>query len=183
MSFGLSQLMKCIKSNEMLLGIGRSFLIFYIISEVFLSYLFMFFYPNHEGKSYYKTWANYLQEQEDIYNEDTLIICTYGKTWIYYYFSYVGKNLPNNVICVDPLEFPNSQDMSKENLSQFRYIVKNGQKVLEKITKNDLEKYNVIYYLEEYRTISKEFKDYFEKYSVTKMEESNIIKLEKIDEK
>lgn len=183
LTFGFLKLLEFSKSNAIYHAMIKVAISFILLIEIFMFMIFIFFFPNHEGKSFYKGWANYLEKQQDAYDENTLIICTYGKTWIDYYFSFQNKKLPMNIIGVDPLEIPNMQDMAEEEISDFRYFVKNGEKANERITAEDIKKYDRIYYLEEYRTISKEFQTVLEAYDQQKIEEANLYKLEKKDEK
>ena len=179
LSFGALKLIEYLKSKKFAKELCRMMLVFYIVTEVVMTYMFVFCFPNFEGKSSYKRWAEYLKKQEDVYADNTLIICTYGKTWIDLYF----EELPANIIGVNPLNLPNKKHMAKENISDFRYFVKNGKKTNEKVSLEEVEKYDTVYYLEEYRTISDEFESLFDDYEIGYNESACLYKLEKINER
>lgn len=182
LGFGGKKLFGYISSNPEKAGVLKFILVFYVILEIVVAYYYILIYHNSGVVSCYKEWAECLVNQEDVYNDDTLIICTYGKTWIDYYFDN-DKKVPNNIIGVNPLEIPNMMHMAEEKISDFRFFVKDGKESYKRVTKEEIEKYNVIYYLEEYRTISKEFKNIFKDYEVTNNKNYKIYKLEKINEK
>ena len=133
------------------------FLIYYILF-IFCCGLYLIYYnPNVAGKCLYEGNAKYFSEHEDCYDDKTLIICPYGRTWVKYYFENNGIKLPKNIIVQDPLKFPNTLDKSEVNLKDFEYCVKDGKIVQgEKIT--DILQYDTIYYFEEYRVLSEDLK-------------------------
>jgi hypothetical protein len=126
-----------------------------IIYMIIISYFLGICYPNIEGDGFYKRRVDYLIEQEDIYDDSTLIICTFGKAWVKYYFTDSGLQLPQNIIVVDPLKYPNTEHMSAEDLANFEYCVKDG-KIVENEAVEDLSQYDIIYYMPTYRCISEE---------------------------
>lgn len=159
--------------------------IIYVIFEIIISYNYILLYPNHEGISCYKGWTEFLSKQEDTYNDKTLIICTYGKTWIDYYFKYKGREIPKNVIVVDPLKQPNTYHLAEEDIDDFEFFIKHGKRVTDKVTKEDIRKYDTIYYLAEYRVIDSKLEKYIDKYFKTVLthNKKNVIKFVKFQEK
>ncbi|MBR1540031.1 MAG: hypothetical protein IJ629_02475 [Clostridia bacterium] len=184
LSYGAISIIKSVSKNKAFMQIFKSFLVFYILLEVFVSYTYMIKYPNREGTSNYKTWAEYLYNQEEVYDDQTLIICTYGKTWVDYYFTYRDKKLPQNIIGIDPLVIPNQQHMAEEKVENFRYIIKDGKPSNDAITIEEIKEYDIVYYLEEYRTVSEEISEIFFSfdYETTAIEDAKLYKMEKVNE-
>ena len=134
------------------------FTILFAIYGVCKCYYFSVIKPNYYDPGYYQSASEYLQKQEDIYDDDTVIICSYGKTWVYQYWIEENKKLPSNIIVVDPLKYPNQMDMAEQSIDKFEYVVKDG-KLVDGKKVNDFDKYNTIYYLEQYRRIEDRWKE------------------------
>jgi len=147
------------KNKEFLRVVLKLFFTISIVFRIGITYSLVYYCPNSEGDGLYQTRVEYLSNNEkDIYLDTTLIICTFGSEWVQ------GLELPSNVICVNPLKYPNTKDKSIVNLSDFDYVIKNSKLVEnEKFVDYDLEKYDTIYYLETYRVISESFSKRIEK--------------------
>lgn len=128
------------------------FTIVLAIYSAYRCYGLSIYRSNYYGIGYYQFASEYLQKQQDIYEEDTVIICPYGKTWVYQYWVEENKKLPSNIIVVDPLKYPNQMDMDEQSIDKFEYVVKDG-KIVDSKKVNDFDKYNTIYYWEQYRQI------------------------------
>lgn len=147
----------------------------YIYIMTINTYYYAVYYQNAVGNVNYRDTANYLSMQKDIYSDDTLVICTYGITWVKYYFEYKNIVAPKNIIAVDPLTFPHTPNMSSVNLKDLEYCVKNGEDVSSKESEIeseiDISNYNTIYYFKTYRVIDNDVMTYIQNnYS---LEESN----------
>ena len=144
------------------------------------TYTLTYWAPNSTGNVLYKERVDYLSKQEDIYSDDTLIICTFGRAWVKYYFTDRGIELPQNVIVIDPLKYPNTKHMSEVEWDEFEYCVKDG-KMVQDIPVDDVTEYDVIYYMETYRIFTKEmYKMLNDEYNIQKIvEDEMLIKLEK----
>ena len=155
-------------------------IIFIALYMIVTTTVLTYFAPNSTGNVMYEERVDYLKEQDDIYSDDTLIVCTFGRAWVKYYFTDRGIELPKNVIIIDPLKYPNTKHMSEVEWDEFEYCVKDG-KMVSDIIVDDVTTYDTIYYMETYRILTDEmYDDLDEKYDITKViEEEQLIKLEK----
>ena len=126
-SFYLSQLYELGKksNNEILSFIIKSVLIVYTSISIIINFDFsnnLLDNAFKNGESYKKTFET-IKSDKDIYNKDTLIICTYGKYWFDYYVTERGEKLPANVMVIDPYKYGNTNSDYLE-LTELEYIVK-----------------------------------------------------------
>jgi len=150
------------------------------IYEALISYRYAYLYPNAEGNNdLYEQKIKVLNKQEDIDSDNTLVISSFGRAWIEYYYinQKIGK-LPKNIIVVNPLDDPNGAHMAKYKLDKFEYCVKDG-KLVKDIPVTDISKYDNIYYIETYRILDDEWLD-DESYIIIDFNSKlNIVKIEK----
>ncbi len=130
----------------------------------------------------FKSNSDYFKSQEDCYLDNTLIICTYGKTWVKYYFELKGEELPKNIIVQDPLKYPNTLHMTEVDLSDLEYCVKDGKYVESGEVVDDISEYDTIYYIEEYRKLSSDLKkelkeDYKKEFYDKKLKLTKLVKI------
>ena len=130
----------------------------------------------------FKSNSDYFKSQEDCYSDNTLIICTYGKTWVKYYFELKGEELPKNIIVQDPLKYPNTLHMTEVDLSDLEYCVKDGKYVESGEVVDDISEYDTIYYIEEYRKLSSDLKkelkeDYKKEFYDKKLKLTKLVKI------
>ncbi len=167
-------------SNKNILDVVVFITVILLAYMIATTYILSYLAPNSTGNVLYKERVDYFSKQEDIYSDDTLIICTFGRAWVKYYFTDQGIELPKNVIVIDPLKYPNTKHMSEVEWEEFEYCVKDG-KMVQDLPVEDVTEYDTIYYMETYRVFSEEmYKELDEIYKVQKIiEEECLTKLEK----
>jgi hypothetical protein len=157
-----------------------AFLIIIVIINLVTSYK----NPNATDTASYEDIVEYLCEQEDIYNDDTLVICSYGKYWIEYYFNKKDIQYPANIITIDPKIYGNKYDDYKIKLNEFSYNIKNSEQTeeIENIDINNILKYKKIYFIVLYRHMNKDIaEELLEKYDIVENEELEVFELTQKD--
>jgi hypothetical protein len=100
-----------------------------IISSIAGSIAFTFFcsylYPGATTIPPYEKIYKSLEKKEDIYDKDTLIICSFGKYWVdYYLLERENKELPANIAVIDPYKYGNTNS-NPAKVFELEYVIRN----------------------------------------------------------
>lgn len=146
---------------------------------------FSYQYPNVGYEESYEKIFSFLENDDDIYNDDTLIICTYGKYWVDYNLFEKNKKLPSNLMIIDPYKYGNTNSEDAK-LSELEYVIKDSKKYNKEFDINEnMDKYNKIYIIELHRMLySEEIDEIFDMddFDVRLSEEYQIVKLTRNEE-
>lgn len=154
-SYCLTQVFVCIKqkSNEIFKVIFMLLLIF-VVSAAGAGIFCGYEYPDVDSNLMnYEELSEFLINTEDMYDKDTLVICTYGKWWINYYFEMRGIEPPTNIVCIDPYKFGNTNSENAK-IEEFEYVRKDSEYVVEKV--DDYSDYKKIYVIIQCRILDEE---------------------------
>ena len=157
----------------------RNLIIINFFCSIILTFYISFYHPNIEFEMPYIEIFKELKKDKDIYKDDTLIICTYGKYWIDYYLFETDNRLPSNVLVIDPYKYGNTNS-EKAKIEELEYVIKDSKICNEKFDINQKYNYKKIYIMELHRMLlENEVKKIIdiENYDIDFNEKNSIVKL------
>ena len=138
------------------IGIFGKFLkyvfITYLLLALILNLLISYIYPHYHDAVPYIESYEYLKENEDIFDEDTLIIYTLGNYWFDYYFIQQGERFPANLAVIDSHKCGNGGEKAK--IDELEYVVKNFKTYNKPFKSTDFANFKKIYIVELHRLLN-----------------------------
>ncbi|MBR1540030.1 MAG: glycosyltransferase family 39 protein [Clostridia bacterium] len=146
----------CLLSDEKVDEVNRYFMKLLVIINLFSSIIFTgyysYLYPNISSEMAYDKIFEELKKDKDIYEDNTLIICTYGKYWVKYHLFENNEKLPSNLLIIDPHKYGNTNSEDAK-LSELEYIIKDSKECHEKFDDKEEIHYQKIYIMELHRML------------------------------
>lgn len=119
-----------------------------LLTSIFFTGWYTYIWPDTELEVSYKKIYDTLKGKGDIYDEDTVIICTLGEYWVDYYLVEANKEkLPANILVIDTKKYGNDKQNDLAKISELEYAIKDFKRCHEAFNLDEFH-YRKIYIME-----------------------------------